>query len=115
MVCCHQMCIFNTSFAYLFWLANYKKDKYPEFCMGYSDETWYVVVVGRNITNMVWHHQMHIFDTSFAYLFWVANNNKGKYSEFCLGYSDKTCYVGSGGQKYYPRSIYSSLQIELSH
>ena len=30
------MCIFDTSFANLFWLANNKKGKYPEFCMGYS-------------------------------------------------------------------------------
>ena len=41
-VCCHQMCKFNTSLAYLFWLANNKKVKYPEFCMGYIDEAWYV-------------------------------------------------------------------------
>ena len=38
-VCRHQMRIFNTSFAYLFWLANNKDIKYPEFCMGYIDET----------------------------------------------------------------------------
>ena len=38
----HRMRIFNTSFAYLLgWLANNKKDKCPEFCMGSSDETWY--------------------------------------------------------------------------
>ena len=36
------LCIFNTSFAYLFLLASNKKVKYPEFCMGYIDETWYV-------------------------------------------------------------------------
>ena len=39
MVCRHRMRIFNTSFVYLFLLANNKKDKYPEFCMGYSDKT----------------------------------------------------------------------------
>ena len=38
--CCQQICIFNISFAYLFWLANNKRGKYPEFFMGYSDETW---------------------------------------------------------------------------
>ena len=27
---------------YLFWLANNKRVKYPEFYMGYIDETWYV-------------------------------------------------------------------------
>ena len=41
-VCLHQMCIFNTSSACLFSLANNKKGNYPEFCMCYSDETWYV-------------------------------------------------------------------------
>ena len=65
------------------------------------------VVVGRSITNMGCHHQMCIFNTSFAYLFLLANNKKGKYSEFCIGYSDETWYVGSGGQKYYPRCLWS--------
>ena len=41
-VCLHQMRILNTSFAYLFWLGNNKKIKYPEFGMGYIDETWHV-------------------------------------------------------------------------
>ena len=27
--------------------------------------------------------------------------------EFCMDYSDETWYVGSGGQKYYPRSLWS--------
>ena len=41
-VCRHRMRIFlNTSLAYLFLLTNNKKVKYPEFCMGYIDETWY--------------------------------------------------------------------------
>ena len=29
-----------TIFPNLFWLAYKKKVKYPEFCMGYNDETW---------------------------------------------------------------------------
>ena len=42
-VCCHQMCIFNTSYCISDWLDKInKKVKYPEFCMGYIDETWYV-------------------------------------------------------------------------
>ena len=45
---------------------------------------------------------MRIFNTSFAYLFWLANNNKGKYSELCTGYIDETWYVGSGGYKNSP-------------
>ena len=77
--------------------------------MGYHDETWYGmwVVVGRSTTKVVFHHRMHIFNTSFAYLFWMANNSKGKYSEFCMDYSEETWYVGSGGQKYYPRGLLS--------
>ena len=107
MVSCHQMHMFNTSFAYLFWLANCKKKgKYPEVCMGYSDKTWYVDSGGQKYINVVCHHQMCIFDTSLAYLFWLVNNNKGKYSEFCMGYIDKTWYVGSGWQKYYPCGLW---------
>ena len=49
-VCRHRMHICNTSFAYLFWLANNKKIIYPEFCMGYIDETWYVAGVVMGIT-----------------------------------------------------------------
>ena len=33
--------IVNTSFAYLFSLANYNKGKYPEFCISCSKETWW--------------------------------------------------------------------------
>ena len=45
---------------------------------------------------------MRIFNTSLAYLFWLANNKKVKYPEFCMGYIDETWYVGSDGHKYYP-------------
>ena len=102
-VCRHRMRIFNTSFAYLFSLANNKKIKYPEFCMGWIDETWYMLVVmGTSTTHVVCHHRMHIFNTSFAYQFWLANNKKVKYLEICMGYIDETWYVGSVGYKYYP-------------
>ena len=73
----HWMCIFNTSFAYLFRLANNKKDKYPEFCMGCSEETWYVSSGGHKYypqSHMVCRHQMRMFNASFAYLFCLANN-----------------------------------------
>ena len=46
-------------------------------------------------------------NTSFAYLFWVANNKKVKYPEFCTGYIDETWYVGSDGHKYYPHGLSS--------
>ena len=40
-------------------------------------------------------------NASFVYLFWLANNKKVKYPEFCMGYIDETWYVGSDGHKYY--------------
>ena len=70
----------------LFWLANNKNDKYLEFCIGYSDKTWYVGSGGTRTTQVVCHHQMHVFITPFAYLFWLANNKTGKYPEFYMGY-----------------------------
>ena len=103
MVCCHQMHMFDTSFAYLFWLANNKKRANIQS----SDETWYVGSCGRKFYQSGLSSPNGIFNTSFAYLFWLAYNNKGKYSQFCMGYSDKTWYVGSGGQKYYPCGLWS--------
>ena len=50
---------------------------------------------------------MRIFNTSFAYLFWLANDKKIKYPQFCMGYIDKTWYVGSDGHKYYPCGLSS--------
>ena len=41
-----QMHILSNAFSYLLCLANNKEGKYPEFCMDYSDETWYVSSVG---------------------------------------------------------------------
>ena len=40
------------------------------------------IVVGTSTTHVVCHYQMRIFNTSFAYLFSLANNKKGKYPEF---------------------------------
>ena len=68
---------------------------------------WVVVDIWTNTTHVVCRHLMGIFNTSFAYLFWLANNKKGKYPEVCMGYSDETCYVGSGGHKYYPHGLLS--------
>ena len=44
---------------------------------------------------------MCILSSSFVYLFWLANE-KCKYQEFCMGYSDETWCVGRNGLKYYP-------------
>ena len=65
------------------------------------------VVVDTSTTHVVYHLRTHIFNTPFTYLFWLPNNKKGKYPEFCMGYSDETWYVDSGGQKYYPRGLWS--------
>ena len=46
--------------------------KYPEVCMGYIDETWYVSSDGHKYypaAHVVCRHQMRIFNTTFAYLF----------------------------------------------
>ena len=77
-------------------------------------KTWYVGsgTGGPSTTHVVCRNQMHIFNTSFAYLFWLANNNEGKFSEFCIGYSDETWYVRSGGQKYYPCGL-PSLNVDI--
>ena len=65
------------------------------------------VVMGTSTTHVVCRHQMRIFNISFAYLFSLANNKKGKYPEFCMGHSDETWYVGCGGHKYYPPGLWS--------
>ena len=70
------------------------------------------VVVDTSTTHVVCCYQMRIFNTSFAYLFWLGNNKKGKYPEFCMGYSDETWYVGSSGQKYYQHGL-SSPKVHI--
>ena len=62
---------------------------------------------GTDTTHVVCCHRMRIFNTSFAYLFWLANNKKVKYLEFCIGYNDETWYVASDGHKYYPCGLSS--------
>ena len=46
--------------AYQFLLANNKKGKYPEFCMGHNDETGMWVVVGTSITPDLWSSNVRI-------------------------------------------------------
>ena len=69
-----SLCILNSSFAYLLWLANNKKGKYQEFCMDYSDKTLYVGSSGLKYNPCVLLLLMRLLSTSFAYLFWLANN-----------------------------------------
>ena len=64
------------------------------------------VVMGTSTTHVVCRHQMRILNTSFAYLFWLANK-KVKYPEFWMSYIDETWYVGSDGHKYYPCGLSS--------
>ena len=59
-VCCHRMCILNSSFAYLLWLAKNKKGKNPEFHVGYSDETWYVSSARDNYPRGLLSPNVHI-------------------------------------------------------
>ena len=72
-----------------------------DFC-----KTWYVGSGGHNAstTHIVCHHQMRMFDASFAS---VLIGKKGNYPEFCTGYCDKSWYMGSGGHTYYPRGVLS--------
>ena len=49
-------------------------------------------------------------NTSFAYLFWMANNkNENIQSSVC----DKIWYEGSGGHKYYPCDLSSQIETYL--
>ena len=73
-VCHYQMRIFNTSFAYLFWLANNKKLNIQSSVWATLMKPGMWVVMGASTTHVVCFHQMRIFNTSFAYLFWLANN-----------------------------------------
>ena len=98
------MRILNISFAYLFWLANNKTGKYPEYCMGYSGETWYVGSSELKCYPFTLSSPMHMLNSSFAYLFWLANNKKGKYPGFYVDYSNETWCVGSS-EKYYPCAL----------
>ena len=94
------MRIFVTSFAYLFWLANNKKVKYPEFCMGYIDETWYVSNCWAQVLTM-W-SVVTKCAYSVPHLHTCSDWPITEYPDFCLGYSDKTWYVGSDWQKVLP-------------
>ena len=46
-----------------------------------------------------------VFDVHIKYLicifFWLASNNKVRYLEFYMGYSNETWYVGGSALKYY--------------
>ena len=59
--------------------------------------------MGTSTTHVVCRHRMRIFNTSLAYLFWLAYNKKVKYPEFCMGYIDETWYVGSDRHEYYTK------------
>ena len=61
------------------------------------------VVMATSTTHEVCRHRMHIFNISFAYLFWLADNKQVKYPKFSecyMGYIDETWYVGSDGHMY---------------
>ena len=68
---------------------------------------WYVGSGGTSSTHVVCHNRMLIFNTLFAYLFWLVNNKNVKYPEFCMAYINETWYVGSDEHKYYQRGLSS--------
>ena len=68
--------------------------------MGYSDKTWYVGSSALKYYPCVLLLLMCKLITSFVYLFWLANNNKVKYSEFYnMGENNETWYLGSNALK----------------
>ena len=75
-VCRHGMRIFYTSFAYLFWLADNKKVNIQSSVWATLMKLGMWVLMGISATHVVCRHQMRIFNTSFGYLFWLANNKK---------------------------------------
>ena len=97
-VCHHQMCLFNISFAYLFWL-DWLANNIQSCVWAIVTKLGMLVVVDTSTTHLVCHHQMGKFNTSFAYLFWLAYKKKGKYLEFCIGYSDETFYLSNSTQR----------------
>ena len=98
-ICCCWWAYFKYLICILFWLANNKNANIQSSVWAAVKKLGMLVVVGTDITHVVRRQQICIFNISFAYLFWLANNKKGKYPEFYMGYSDKTWYVGSGGHK----------------
>ena len=79
MVCHHLMHISNTSLAYLFWLVNNKKSNIQSSVWATLMKLGMWVVMGTSTTHVVCRNWMRIFNASFAYLFWLANNRKVKY------------------------------------
>ena len=75
-VYCHWMRIFNTSFPYLFRLANNKKSNFQSSVWDTLMKLGMWVVMATSTTHVVCCHQIRLFNTSFAYLFWLANNKK---------------------------------------
>ena len=65
----HQMRIFNTSFAYLFRLANNKKINIKSSVWATLMKPGMWVVMGTTTTHVVCCYQMCIINVSFAYLF----------------------------------------------
>ena len=103
--CRHQMRIFNTSFAYLFRLANKKLNSQSSVWATFMKPGMWVVM-GTTTTHVVCCHQsaylvshLHICSD------WLIT--KIKYPDFCVGYNDETWFMGSDGHKYYPCGLSS--------
>ena len=93
-VCHHKICIFNTSFAYLFSLANNKKGKYPEFLWATLMKLGMWVVVGTVLpTRSVVTECAYLIPPLHICSDWPIK--KGNYLEFCLSYTDEIWYIDS--------------------
>ena len=68
-VCHHRMHILDSSFAFLSSLANNNKAEYPDFNVGHSDGTLYVVRNTLKYYQCVLLLLMHMLISSIAYLF----------------------------------------------
>ena len=85
-----------------------KKVKYPSSVWATLMKLGMWVVMGTSTTHVVCLHQMHIFHTSFAYLFWLANNKKSNIQSYVWATIMKLgMWVGSDGHKYYPCGLLS--------
>ena len=111
---CHAFCMYRCMDVGFSSTSKGKPSLSNENAMTDFPQTWYVGGRGHKYYPRHCHHRVHIFNTSFAYLFRLANNKKVKYPKFCMGYIDETWYVGSDGHKYYPR-VFTKCTYLIPH
>ena len=101
-VCHHWVRIINISFAYLFWLINSKKGKYPEDCMIWATLAklgrWNAVTQVLSMCKVLTMccdllFYIRILIKYFICIFWLAYNRKGKTSRALLWIPPKAAYT----------------------